>query len=219
MTSHRYANALSLAAQATMCVMKKTPVLKVQLDQETLTSASKNQLLHLPAKYWQDNVWITLSGSVTRAIHEGRGESNLFLTEDVHRYEKALNLCYELVSPKVPAQLKDLLRFDPRQTVKHVYLGNYPQGVHGHLKGSLTRYCKSSVKRQEFAEEMLNKEIYRLFTFIKNSETFMGIAYMFAEELSEHSTLDAEDVIDLYGGSYVQMRKQSSLQQLIRLAA
>ena len=219
MTDHNYANAVSIAAQATMCLTKKVPVLKVQLSQNTPTSETNGDLIHLPTKYWQDNVWITLSGSVAHAIHEGRGEKNLFLTDDIHRYEKALNLCYELVSPRVPDQLKDLLRFEPQKTVEAIHQGNYPEGVHGHLKGSLTRYCKEHSKRKEFAEGMLNDEIHHLFKFITDSNSFMGITYLFAEELHEHSTLNAEDVIDLYCGSYVQMRTQPKLQELIRLAA
>ena len=219
MTNHRYANAVSLAAQATMCLLKKVPVLKVQLDQNASASGTNNHVIHLPAKYWQDNVWIALSGSVARAIHEGRGKNNLFMTNDIPRYEKAFNLCYELVSPRAPSQLKDLLRFDPKSKIQAVQQGYYPEGVHGHLKGALTRYCKEHSKSREFAEEMLNDEIHDLFQFITNSNSFMGITYLFAEELCERSTLDAEDIIDLYGGSYVQMRNQSTLQELIRLAA
>lgn len=219
MTNHRYANAVSLAAQATMCLLKKVPVLKVQLDQNAPASGANNHVIHLPAKYWQDNVWIALSGSVARAIHEGRGKNNLLMTDDASRYEKAFNLCYEIVSPRAPAQLKDLLRFDPKSMAEAVHQGNYPEGVRGHVKGSLTRYCKEHSKRKEFAEEMLNDEIHLLFKFITGSNSFMGITYLFAEELHEYSTLNAEDIIDLYCGSYVQMQTQPKLQELIRLAA
>lgn len=219
MTNLRYANAVFIAAQATMCLLKKVPVLNIQLDQNAPALGTNNHVTHLPAKYWQDNVWIALSGPVARAIHEGRGKNNLFMTRDIPRYEKAFNLCYELVSPRAPSQLKDLLRFDPKSTTEAVRQGNYPEGVHGHLKGALTRYYKEHSKRKEFAEEMLNEEIHHLFKFITGSKSFMGITYLFAEELHERSILNAEDVIDLYCGSYVQMRTQPKLQELVRLAA
>ncbi len=198
MTNNRYANALSLAAQATICLSRNIPVIAVQLNDNISATEATGHCIHFLPKHWRDNVWVTLSAPVALAIHEGRGKNSLFRSCDATRYEKALNLCHQHVSPKLPAQLKNHLMFDTKSKVKAVQQGIYPEGVKGPIKGALTRFGKEYLKTEELAERMLSREIDDIFNHAKSVSSFMTCTYLIGEHILSKGKLSHDETIKIY---------------------